>query len=217
MNAPQVMEGEGGTAVPDEGVILIASSDASVGSLIAARFERAGYLTLRLSTGEETLSWAKQGVPLLVVIDLELSDMTGYEACFELRERVGDRLPIILLSGSRTEPSDRVAGLLIGADDYLAKPFDPGELLVRARRLLVRSPRRVPLLEAPLTSRESQVLQLLAGGLSQERIAKELFITSKTVASHIQRILSKLEVHSRTEAVALAYRHGLIEVVAPES
>ena len=147
-----------------------------------------------------------------MILDLELTDMSGYEACAEIRERVGDLLPILLLSEERTESYDRVAGLLIGADDYLARPFDPDELIGRARRLLLsRGPEVVSTPESPLTGRELQILQLLAKGLSQVRIAKELFISSKTVGTHIQRTLGKLGVHSRTEAVALAYQQGLVK------
>jgi len=125
-------------------------------------------------------------------------------------DQVGDLLPIPLLSEERTESYDRVAALLIGADDYLARPFDPDELLARARRLLARGPGIVSPPDSPLTSRELQILQLLANVPSQDRIAKELFTCSKTVGTHMQRTLTKLCVHSRTEAVAVAYRQGLV-------
>jgi DNA-binding NarL/FixJ family response regulator len=196
--------------VRDNGVVLVVSSDADVRHTVARRFERAGYHPSELTSGEGALATATGSAPLLVVLDLELTDMSGYVACHELREQCGEQLPIILISGERTEPSDRVAGLLIGADDYLTKPFDPDELLVRARRLLSRGPGALLVADVPLTGREVQVLQLLADGLSQERIAKELFISAKTVGTHIQRILTKLGVHSRTEAVAMVYRYGLM-------
>lgn len=193
----------------DNGVVLVVSSDADARHTIAHRLEKAGYSTSELTSGEDALAAATGSAPLLVVLDLD-ADMTGYEACHELREQCGEQLPIILLSGERTEASDRVAGLLIGADDYVTKPFDPDELLVRARRLLSRSPGALPVADVPLTGREVQILQLLADGLSQGRIAKELFISAKTVGTHIQRILTKLGVHSRTEAVAMVYRYGLV-------
>jgi DNA-binding NarL/FixJ family response regulator len=200
--------------VGGEGAVLIVTSDDDVREAATRLFTRAGFATDTVTTGEEALSLALEHRPALVVIDLELSDMTGYEVCYELRERAGHDLPIIIVSGERTKSSDRVAGLLIGADDYLAKPFDPDELLARARRLLARSSLPSGTEDAPLTGREIQVLQLLADGLSQDAIAKELFISSKTVSTHIQRILTKLDVHSRTQAVALAYRQRLVRHTA---
>jgi DNA-binding NarL/FixJ family response regulator len=203
--------------VVGEGAVLIVTSDDDVREAARRLFTRAGFATETVTTGEEALSLALEHRPALVLIDLELSDMSGYEVCYELRERGGHDLPIIFVSGERTKSSDRVAGLLIGADDYLAKPFDPDELLVRARRVLSRTPVSPTSTDAPLTGREIQVLQLLADGESQEAIAKDLFISSKTVATHIQRMLTKLGVHSRTEAVALAYRDGLVRSSAREA
>jgi DNA-binding NarL/FixJ family response regulator len=200
-------------AVGEEDVLVVTFDD-DVRDTVTRLFTRAGYPTTHVASGEDALAAVLRARPPLVVLDLELPDVTGYEVCYELRERVGQDLPIILLSAERTEPSDRVAGLLIGADDYLAKPFDPDELLARARRLLARSSPASGAEDAPLTGREAQVLQLLADGLSQDGIAKELFISSKTVSTHIQRILTKLDVHSRTEAVALAYRQGLVRRTA---
>jgi DNA-binding NarL/FixJ family response regulator len=140
--------------------------------------------------------------------------MSGYETCRELRNLYGETLPLVLLSGTRVDALDRIAGLLIGADDYIVKPFDPGELLARARVLLRRSGNGIehrnghtPKLDV-LTAREREVLDLLALGRSQDEIAQELFITPKTVATHIQRVLAKLDVHSRAQAVAVALRQG---------
>ena len=190
--------------------ILVAAADAPQRTGIARRLVRAGFDVAECSTGEEILAIAKRGPLSLVILDLELDGTSGYEACTELREQVGELLPILLVSKERKESADRVAGLLIGADDYLTGPFDPDELLARARRLLSRGPGSAPTLETPLTGRELQILQFLARGFSQDRIAKELFISSKTVGTHIQRTLSKLGVHSRTEAVAIAYQQGLV-------
>ena len=193
-----------------EGEVLVVSIDGDVRRSAKRAFERLGYGASTSTSGEDALAIALNTRPLLVVLDLELQDMTGYEVCYELREHCGQDLPIVLVSGGRTEPSDRVAGLLIGADEYLVKPLDPDELLARARRLLSRTPVATLAMDSPLTAREIQVLKLLADGLSQGAIAKELFISPKTVGTHIQRIIAKLGVHSRTEAVAIAYREGLV-------
>jgi DNA-binding NarL/FixJ family response regulator len=102
---------------------------------------------------------------------------------------------------------------MIGADDYLAKPFAPDELLARIRAVLrSRSAvaRMTPALESCLTAREREVLALLGDGASQTDIAARLVISPKTGAAHIDHILHKLGVHSRAQAVAVAYRDGLL-------
>jgi DNA-binding NarL/FixJ family response regulator len=146
-----------------------------------------------------------------VLLDVQLPGLNGYEVCRELRHRYGDSIAIVFISGERTEALDRAAGLLLGADDYVIKPVDPGELIARVRRLVgwqrsngAAAGSNVKL--GSLTQREHEVLDLLAEGLRQDEIASRLVISPKTVATHIQRILGKLEVRSRAQAVAIALR-----------
>ena len=122
----------------------------------------------------------------------------------QLHERFGADLPVILVSESRTDPLDRTAGLMLGADDYLAKPLDSGELLARVRRSLRRAaPPKTNgngnghADSASLSPREREILTLLAEGRTQSQIAAALVISSKTVATHIQHILAKLGVHTQ--------------------
>ena len=139
-------------------------------------------------------------------------DGAGLELMAELLARFGPELPVVLVSEVRTDPFDRVAGLLLGADDYVIKPFDAGELRGRLLRSMHRShpgaaharPR------ASLSERELDVLARLAAGRSQAEISRDLFISPKTVGTHIQHLLVKLDVHSRAQAVAAAYRLGLV-------
>jgi two-component system nitrate/nitrite response regulator NarL len=147
--------------------------------------------------------------PRLIVLDVHLPEICGYEVCRELRDEFGAGLPVIFVSAERTEPSDRIAGLLVGADEYLAKPVASDEFLARVRVLLRRSGPAIASASA-LTARELEILRLLADGLTTPDIARHLFISRKTVGTHIEHILAKLGVHSRTEAVALAYRDGLV-------
>jgi DNA-binding NarL/FixJ family response regulator len=135
--------------------------------------------------------------------------MSGYEICRDLRELHGAGLPIIFVSGKRAESYDRVAGLLIGADDYLAKPFAPDELLARVRALLRRTDSSD---HSSLTRRELEVLRLLTHGRMQGEIAERLMISPKTVSAHIEHIHAKLGVSSRAQAVAVAFRDRLVEV-----
>jgi DNA-binding NarL/FixJ family response regulator len=176
-----------------------------------------GYETRQAQNGREALEAARQVQPALVLLEVNLAEVSGYEVCRALRDRFGADIAIIFLAGDRTEPYDRVAGLLLGADDYIVKPFDEGELLARVRSALRHS--AVPsngseadAASEALTSREREVLKLLARGLTQAQIAEELFISPKTVGGHIQRVLEKLGVHSRAQAVALAHEQGLADV-----
>jgi DNA-binding NarL/FixJ family response regulator len=190
--------------------ILIVDDDRQSRLLISRVLKRAGYSTYIAQTGEEALAAAKLERPALVIVEALLPGVSGYEVCRELKDEFGEALPIVFVSGNRTEPGDRVAGLLVGGDDYLVKPFDPYELLARVRRLLSAALVRGGT-AYKLTQRELEVLSLLVGALSQSEIAEKLFITPKTVGKHIEHILAKLGVHSRAQAVAVAVRDELIE------
>ena len=150
-------------------------------------------------------------VPALVVVELGAAG-GGLELMAEILARFGPELPVVLVSEVRTDPFDRVAGFLLGADDYVLKPFDAGELRVRLLRSLHRAHPCAARLRPPanLSERELEVLASLAAGRSQAEIARDLFISPKTVGTHIQHLLVKLDVHSRAQAVAAAYRLGLV-------
>jgi DNA-binding NarL/FixJ family response regulator len=199
-------------------LILVVDRNTGTRSQVARLLARMGYETQQAQNGREALETAKQLQPALVLLEVNLTEVSGYEVCRELRDRFGDDIAIIFLSGDRTEPYDRVAGLLLGADDYIVKPFDEGELLARVRSALRHSAvpanngsQGDPAAET-LTSREREVLKLLARGLTQAEIAGKLFISPKTVGGHIQRVLTKLGVHSRAQAVAFAHEQGLADV-----
>jgi two-component system nitrate/nitrite response regulator NarL len=204
----------------DGGPVLIVDDDAAFRDFAQTLFCRAGYATIQAATGTEALAAVRGAQPCLVVLDVTLPDINGFELCRELRDEFDEELPIILVSGERVEPVDRTVGMLIGGDDYVVKPFDADEFLARARRAIVRS-RPDPTPTAPsdfdLTNREIEVLRRLAEGQPQPDIANELTISAKTVASHIQRILGKLGVHSRAQAVALAYKSGVLSSSATQS
>jgi DNA-binding NarL/FixJ family response regulator len=186
--------------------VLVVDGDPASCAALSEALERAGYRTQQVRTGEEALRVAGRQPPALVIMETHLPGTSGYEIVRELRERYGENLPIIFVSAARTEEPDRVAGLLLGADDYLAKPVPLDHLLARVRRLVAQSAPVAGPIPSRLTTREQEVLALLADGLEQDDIARRLFISPKTVAKHIERILSKLGVHSRAQAVVLALR-----------
>jgi DNA-binding NarL/FixJ family response regulator len=192
--------------------VLIVDDDAGLRALVAEVLGHAGYSVVEAESGEEALAAAARERPSLAILDVNMPGMSGYAVCRELRDRFGNDILIVFLSGVRTEAFDRVAGLLIGADDYLAKPFAPDELVARAEALLRRAPAAATnngSLLKRLTPRELEVLRLLAEGNRAPQIAERLVISPRTVATHIEHILEKLGAHSRAEAVAVAYREDL--------
>ncbi len=193
------------------GPILVVDDDEDFRTCVADQLENAGYATVRLANGKAVLPAALAERPAAVVLEVDLPELNGYEVCRELRDRYSDDIPIIFVSGERTDALDRSAGLLVGADDYMVKPVDASELIARVRRLVERHRwnREVRTSNgrlAALTPREQEVLDLLAEGYRQEEIARKLVISPKTVATHIQRVLAKLDVRSRAQAVAHALR-----------
>jgi RNA polymerase sigma factor (sigma-70 family) len=209
--------------------VLVVDGDRVSRARLTGVLQEAGYDAVGVVSAEEARTTIAVRRPDVVITDVRLPGVSGYELCRELRDEHAERIGIVFISGDRTDPLDRAAGLLVGADDYMVKPVDPGELLARVRRLESRSnerstPQRSRVnrtLDA-LSGREREVLDLLAAGSAQDDIAQRLSISPKTVATHIQRVLAKLGVRSRTQAVALVLRderdvigHAVADVGSP--
>ncbi len=186
------------------GRVLVVDDDPVICDLVAATLTEHGYPTRRASDAREALYLVEREIPDVIVLDVHLPDISGYQVCRRLRDDHGDSVGIILISGERKESMDRAAGLLLGADDYMVKPFVLDELLARVQRLAKRSRPISRTVVAGLTRRELEILRLLACGMDHVDIARDLVITPKTVEKHIEHILLKLGVHSRAQAVALA-------------
>jgi len=189
--------------------VLVVDDDAVICELIASTLAEHGYLVRRASDGREALYLTDREPSDVVILDVHLPDISGYSLCRRLRDDYGDSIGIILISGQRMESMDRVAGLRLGADDYLVKPFVLDELLARVHRLARRARPLPRTVVAGLTRRELEILRLLACGLDHAEIARDLVITPKTVEKHIEHILLKLGVHSRAQAIALAFQSDL--------
>ena len=186
--------------------------DAVICDLVAGTLGEHGYMTRRASDAREALYLIDRDPPDVIVLDVHLPDISGYQVCRRVRDDRGDSIGIILISGERKEAFDRAAGMLLGADDYMTKPFVLDELLARVQRLAKRS-RPIPRTAvAGLTRRELEILRLLACGMDHMEIARDLVIAAKTVEKHIEHILLKLGVHSRAQAIALA----LQDAAAPQ-
>src|SRR5579872_2024185 len=105
------------------GRILVVDDDEGFRTLLCDVLDKLGYRSLQASTGEEALESVDQFPPDLVVLDVCLPGISGYEVCHALRSEFGDALPIVFVSAQRTQSYDRSAGFLIGGDDYLVKPL----------------------------------------------------------------------------------------------
>jgi len=192
--------------------VLIVDDDEDLRATIATMLADAGYPTRQADCGVEALRIARLEPPALVLLDVNLPGMCGYEVYRLLRDELGDQFPIVFISGERTASFDRVGGLLLGANDYMVKPFAEDELLARVHNLLGR--RHAPAaraIAARLTRREFEVLRLLAAGRGPDEIARLLVISPKTVGTHVERIYVKLGVQTRAQAVAVAYRDALLD------
>lgn len=196
--------------------VLVVDDDARFRACMSELVASASMDALEAGDANAAIAVARSRRPDAAILDVALPGVSGYGLCRELRDVYGPDLPVLFVSGTRTDPIDRAAGMLVGGDDYLVKPVDADELLARLRRLLERARAWSKPSSANLSDREVQVLQLIAEGLPPAEVARRLVISPKTVSSHVQRILTKLDVHTRAQAVAVAYEAGLIRVSASE-
>jgi DNA-binding NarL/FixJ family response regulator len=196
--------------------LLVADHDSIARGEIVDALRTAGFAVCEADNGGDALALARSMPPAAAVLDPMLPGLSGYEVCRRLKDDRGDGVAVVFVSGERTESCDRVAGLLVGADDYLVKPVAADELVTRVRALIARANRSASSDDTrgaldEFTAREREILQQLGRGLGQDQIAAQLFISPKTVANHMDHILKKLGVHSRAQAVAAAYQRGLLE------
>jgi two-component system NarL family response regulator len=185
------------------------------------------------SDGAEAVAVAGESLPDVVLMDIRMPKSSGIEACRATKE-VAPSAKIVMLTIS-DEEEDLFEAIRAGASGYLLKdiPLDEvaeavravhggqslinpsmaGKLLTEFATLAKRdSEERTQHVAPPkLTEREMEVLKLVARGMNNRDIAKELFISENTVKNHVRNILEKLQIHSRMEAVMIAVRQKLIE------
>jgi len=185
------------------------------------------------SDGAEAVDKAGGTLPDVVLMDIRMPKSSGIEACRAMKEVVPSA-KIVMLTIS-DEEEDLFEAIRAGASGYLLKdiPYDEVADVVRAvhggqslinpsmaAKLLTEfaalakrdGEERAQQVPAPrLTDREMEVLRLVARGMNNRDIAKELFISENTVKNHVRNILEKLQIHSRMEAVMIAVREKLIE------
>ncbi|WP_448601778.1 response regulator transcription factor [Thermoleptolyngbya sp.] len=219
--------------------ILVVDDDLGTRLSISDYLELSGYLVVMAENGEQALALVDQVQPHLIVTDVAMPRMDGFELIRQVRSQPALRLlPVIFLTAlSRTE--ERIRGYQLGCDAYLPKPFDLKELGAVVRNLLERSQliqtewrRQIRASEAAeaganrvaeepvaaepesdlgLTLREQSVLALLADGLSNSQIGDRLHLSPRTVEKYVSSLLRKTNTSNRAELVRYVMDHHLVE------
>ena len=176
--------------------ILVVEDDRDIAELIAHYLGRAGHEVDLLAHGGEAARRVREIEPALVVLDLMLPGLDGMTVCRALRsDPATAAIPIIMLT-ARGEESDRVAGLELGADDYVTKPFSPKELVARVGALLRRSALAAPapaassILTYGSLSLDAERHLVTSGGANVKLTAKE-FLLLQYLIQHRGRVLSR--------------------------
>ncbi len=201
--------------------LLIADDNEDILEILQRYVKKEGFLPVLAHDGEETLQKFKEYAPILLLLDVMMPKINGFDVCREIRRN--SNVPIIMIT-AKGEDGDRIMGLDIGADDYIVKPFSPGEVMARIRAILRRldiseeqskNVIRYPGLEislsdyqvmvegqpVSLTKKEIEILWLLASNpgkvFSRENLLNsvwgyEYYGDARTVDTHIKRLRSKL-------------------------
>jgi DNA-binding NarL/FixJ family response regulator len=207
--------------------ILIVDDDITLRTALTRYLENRGYAVQGANCGVDGLVSFERDSPDLVVSDVLMPEMDGLEFCRRLRAtRLGQLVPFIFLS-SRREVEDRVEGHKMGADDYLVKPFEPRELVAKIEAQLERSRRihseiirlmqrpAAPSIEPsvaphplPLTPAEEKVFWEVIQGFTNKQIGDRLFVSPRTVQTHLSNILGKLQLENRSQLIRYAFERG---------
>jgi len=193
-------------SIGNQGTVLIVEDDRNTAALVAAYLEREGFSTVVVHDGGQAVQAAGACNPVFVILDVMLPNVDGWEICRSLRK--SSEVPVLMLT-AREEELDRVAGLAMGADDYVVKPFSPRELVERVKAILRRS--------RPATARSSDILSF--GGLEldpeKHRVSRDGRPVSLTASEY--KILHALmsspgKAFSREELLNQCYRTGEVVI-----
>jgi DNA-binding NarL/FixJ family response regulator len=209
--------------------ILVVDDDLGTRLSISDYLELSGYSVITAIDGQEALAMIQEYHPDLMVTDIVMPRINGYELVRRVRQIPEFRLlPVILLT-ARTRTQEKILGYESGCDLYLPKPFELEELGAAIRNRLERSqfiqsesrlrqdvdfptePMEDFEIQRPLTPREKQVLELLTHGLSNAEIGNQLHLSPRTVEKYVSSLLRKTETSNRAELVRFAMKHRLVE------
>jgi len=154
-----------------EGKILVVDDEEDILELVRFNLEREGYTVLLAETGEKCLFQTRKHLPSLVILDLMLPGIDGHDVCKQLKaDNKTAHIPVLMLT-AKSDDSDVVTGLELGADDYVTKPFSPKVLLARVKNLLKRASGKS----------EAQAESIIRGGLVINPARREIFVDGEMV------------------------------------
>ena len=189
-------------SINNQGTVLIVEDDRNTAALVAAYLEREGFRTVVVHDGGEAVQAAGNCNPVFVILDVMLPNMDGWEICRSMRKI--SEVPVLMLT-AREEEVDRVAGLSMGADDYVVKPFSPRELVERVKAILRRSrPASTP----PLSLLSFDGLELDMEKHKVTRDGRPVALTSSEFKLLKALMSSPGKAFSREELLNQCYRHG---------
>jgi len=212
--------------------ILLVDDEPGLRQAVQAYLEDSGFTVTTAANAQVAWELLQKQKPDLVVSDVMMPQVSGYEFLKQLRDDPRfQHLPVVFLT-ARGMTKDRIAGFRAGVDGYIAKPFDPDELVAVIENLLRKAePQPTDMaqelaeikallarqggvmakepLDLDLTPRERSVLELLAQGLMNKEIAHRLETSVRNVEKYVSRLFSKTGTNSRTELVRFALEHGL--------
>lgn len=207
-----------------ENLSILAIDDEPVNLMLLDVFLRPRCQQLWLETDiNAALVLAQSQQPDIILLDILMEQMDGYEVCQHLKAHSDTaHIPVIFLS-SLDSAVDKVKAFQLGGVDYIAKPFDSDEVIVRIencmrwhrqiqqKQVISVSEKAEKIKASQLTTREIEILKLYVLGMQRNKIAAQLFISNHTVKSHLQRLFTKLDINTRVQAIEKASEMGLME------
>ena len=210
-------------SLKDNKKLLLIDDDPNLILLVKDYLEFRGYNVDTAENGREALEVLDSLVPDMIICDIMMPEMDGYTLVKHIRqEPVTNRIPVLFLS-AKGQSQDRVKGLNEGADVYMSKPFEPEELVAQVESSLKQLKRweqgrpkgldGAPTIIVPhdveLTPTETKVVQLVAKGMANREIAKQLNVSQRTIESHVSNMLNKTSLNNRTELARWAIESSM--------